>query len=296
MARLFDAYMIVDWSAASKPTTGSDSIWIGILKRDVRFRLTHSAHNLATRAEARAFIQQTLADFKRRGERVLLGFDFCLAFPRGTAEALKLTGQPAWRAMLEFVSREMKEKADNTNNRFQVAAKMNRLMTGEAFPFWGCPARDEQTTLKPKRQRDHQAGDLPEFRYGEAAQPGMSSIWKLYYQGSVGGQTLTGLPLIKSLKDAGDDTVKVWPFETGWRALAPSDLDGVDAVIAEVWPSLIPSKPDAGETKDAAQVRTLAAHLAALDETGKLGAMFGARKHDAPSNIVENEEGWVLGV
>ncbi len=296
MARLFDAYMIVDWSAASKPATGSDSIWIAILKRDVRFRLTHSAHNLATRAEARAFISQAVADFKRRSERVLIGFDFCLAFPRGTAAALKLSGQPAWRAMLEFVSREMKDKADNTNNRFQVAAKMNRLMTGEAFPFWGCPARDEQTTLKAKRQRDHQPGDLAEFRYGEAAQPGMSSIWKLYYQGSVGGQTLTGLPVIKSLKETGGDAIKLWPFETGWRALASSDTDGIDAVVAEVWPSLIPAKPEAGETKDAAQVRTLAAYFAALDESGKLGALFGARNHGAPSDIVENEEGWVLGV
>ena len=36
--RLFSAYVIVDWSAASKPTTGADSVWIGVLKRDVRFR------------------------------------------------------------------------------------------------------------------------------------------------------------------------------------------------------------------------------------------------------------------
>ena len=34
MARLFNAYVIVDWSAASKPNTGADSVWIGVLKRD----------------------------------------------------------------------------------------------------------------------------------------------------------------------------------------------------------------------------------------------------------------------
>ncbi len=43
MPRLFSAYVIVDWSAAAKPTTGADSIWIGVLKRDVRFRLTFEA-------------------------------------------------------------------------------------------------------------------------------------------------------------------------------------------------------------------------------------------------------------
>ncbi|MES1202091.1 MAG: cobalamin biosynthesis protein CbiG [Pseudomonadota bacterium] len=295
MARLFDAYMIVDWSAASKPTAGADSIWIGTLKRDVRFRLVHAGHNAPTRAEAGAFVKQSLADFKRRGERVLVGFDFCLGFPRGTASALKL-GEPAWRAMIDFIAREIKDKADNTNNRFQVAAKMNRLMTGQAFPFWGCPARDEQTTLKAKRSRDHAPGDLPELRFCESAQPGMSSVWKLYYQGSVGGQTLTGMPFVRALKEAGGDRVQIWPFETGWRVLDANDLEGVDAVLAEVWPSMLAAPLAAGEVKDAAQVRTLAAHFAALDEAGKLAALFGPRKHDAPSDVVTNEEGWVLGV
>ena len=52
MARLFNAYVIADWSAASKPTTGADAVWIGVLKRDVRFRLTFESHNPSTRAEA----------------------------------------------------------------------------------------------------------------------------------------------------------------------------------------------------------------------------------------------------
>ena len=34
MARLFDAYIIVDWSAASKPALGANSIWVGALARD----------------------------------------------------------------------------------------------------------------------------------------------------------------------------------------------------------------------------------------------------------------------
>ena len=52
MSRLFNAYVIVDWSAASKPNTGADSVWIGVLKRDVRFRLAFEAFNPATRGEA----------------------------------------------------------------------------------------------------------------------------------------------------------------------------------------------------------------------------------------------------
>ena len=50
--RLFQAYVMVDWSAASKPTTGPDSIWVGVLKRNVRFQMAFEAHNPSTRVEA----------------------------------------------------------------------------------------------------------------------------------------------------------------------------------------------------------------------------------------------------
>ena len=39
MARLFNSYVIVDWSAASKPVEGADSIWIGALAPNARNQL-----------------------------------------------------------------------------------------------------------------------------------------------------------------------------------------------------------------------------------------------------------------
>ena len=291
--KLFQAYVMVDWSAASKPTTGADSIWIGVFKRNVRFQMAFEAHNPPTRAAAEQQLQAILDDLKRKRERVLVGFDFPLSFPRGTAAALQLKGEP-WQALLDFVAKEIKDKPDNTNNRFQVGAKMNRLMTGEAFPFWGAPARDEQTMLSAKRVREHGPGDLPEFRWSEEAIKGPSSIWKLYYQGSVGGQALTGLPIIKRLRD--QRAAKLWPFETGWKPLTPADLDGVDAVFAEIYPSLFATAPRAGEIKDQAQVRGACERFAALDEKGQLGALFGPAKDDARRDAVEREEGWILGV
>ena len=296
MSRLFDAYVMVDWSAASKPTTGADSIWIGVLKKNVRFQLAFEAHNPATRAAAQALIEKILADLHRRNDRVLLGFDFPLGFPRGTAAALKLKGAP-WQAALNFVAGEIKDKADNTNNRFQVGAKMNRLMTGQAFPFWGCPPKDAQTMLAVKRPRDHGAGDLPELRLAEAAIKGPSPIWKLYYQGSVGGQALTGLPVVKRLKDKHGDAMKLWPFETEWKALKPADLEGVTVVAAEIYPSLYATKAVGNEAKDLAQVRATAEHFAALDEKGRLGATFGPKKDQEEfAETVTQEEGWILGV
>ncbi|MBL8549166.1 MAG: cobalamin biosynthesis protein CbiG [Hyphomonadaceae bacterium] len=294
MSKLFQAFVMVDWSAASKPATGADSIWIGLIKRNVRFQPTYEAHNPSTRAEAEALISSLLTDFEKRGERALFGFDFPLGFPRGTAAALKFSGDP-WSAMLDFLAGEVKDKPTNANNRFQVAAKMNRLMTGGAFPFWGAPQRDAQTMLMVKRPREHDAGDLPEFRLAEAAAKGPSSVWKLYYQGSVGGQALTGLPMIRRLMKA-HPGVQLWPFQTGWRPLTAKDVEETSAVFAEIYPSMFGAKPAANEIKDAAQVRAAAEHFAALDEKLQLGKLFGPAKEDERREIVEREEGWILGV
>ncbi|MDI1366186.1 MAG: cobalamin biosynthesis protein CbiG [bacterium] len=296
MSRLFSAYVIVDWSAAAKPTTGADSVWIGVLKRDVRFRLSFESFNPATRQEAELKLAAILDDFKKRGERALVGFDFPLGFPRGFASALSLPGEAPWRAVWDQVAKMVKDKADNTNNRFGVGSEINRRLTGGPFPFWGCPPKDALTTLQPKRTREHGPDDLPEFRHADEAAKGAHSIWKLYYNGSVGGQAIMGIPAARRLKDARGETARVWPFETGFQALTEADLEGVDVVIAEVYPSLLKAVPAVGEVKDLAQVRAQAEHFAKLDEAGKLAALFAAPKaSDAVIAAAQAEEGWILG-
>jgi len=293
--RLFSAYIIVDWSAAAKPTTGADSVWIGVLKRDLRFRMAFESFNTPTRAEAEKRLTLILDDLKKRSERALLGFDFPLGFPRGFASALKLPGEPAWRAVWDQLDKMVKDKADNTNNRFGVASEINRRLTGGPFPFWGCPPRDTLTTLQPKRQRAHGPDDLPEFRHADLAAKGAASIWKLYYNGSVGGQAILGMPVARRLRNA--RAARAWPFETGFKPLTEADLAGVDVVLAEVYPSLIKGAALPGEVKDLTQVRTTAEHFARLDEAGKLGQVFAPSK-GVPADAVldaEREEGWILG-
>lgn len=295
MARLFNAYVIVDWSAASKPgAAGPDLIRIGVMKRDVRFRLAFESYALATRAEAEKRLHLILDDLKKRNERAFLGFAFPFGFPRGLAKALSLDGAP-WIALWDFLDRQVKDKADNTNNRFAVGSEINRRTTGGPFPFWGCPPRDALTTLQPKRSHEHGPDDLPEFRSADQAVKG-ASIWKLYYAGSIGGHAILGAPMLKRLKKA--RAVKVWPFETGWKALAPADLDGADALAAEVKLGLIPAQPLPGEAKELAPVRALAERIAKLDEAGKLGAAFAppAGTPEGEVQAVEHEEGWILNV
>ena len=293
MPRLFDAYVIVRWSAASKAAAGADSVSIGLVRRDVRFRNTFSSQVAPTRAEGEKKLVAILEDLAKRGEKVLLALDFPLGFPRGLAADLKLEGEP-WRAVWNQLDRMVKDKADNTNNRLGVGAEINRRVTGGPFPFWGCPPKDALTTLQPKRTRDHGAGDLPEFRLAETKVKGAPSVWKLYYNGSIGGQAILGIPMVRRLKLAYGDELKVWPFETGW---GPPALEGVRIVAAEVFTPGAEAKPAAGESKDQTEIRAYAEQIAKLDDAGKLGAQFDLPKGlaAAEAEIAQTEEGWILG-
>lgn len=301
MARLFNAYVMVDWSAASTPKQGKDSIWIGVIKRDIRFRNSFEAVNPPTREAAMQALRDILADLGRRNEKALIGFDFSLGYPAGTAELLKLK-EPTWKGMWDFLGANVVDKPTNVNNRFAVAAKMNRLMTGEAKPFWGCPANDAQTWLQATKPTGSLEGLPAQFRHADLAtqgrgKAGAKPVWQIFGNGTVGSQSIVGVPRVRQLKTELGDKAKVWPFETGWRALTPDDVAPLSAVLAEVYPALGEVKAEAGEVPDRAQVRALCEHFAKLDEAGKLGAAFAPQTAVAPelAALVEGEEGWILG-
>ncbi|MGH1420982.1 MAG: hypothetical protein ACRBEQ_04125 [Hyphomonas sp.] len=302
MARLFDAYIMVDWSAASKPTTGANSIWVGILARDARLKLQFQAVNPKTRLEARKLIDDLLTKLTGRGDRVLLGFDFSLGYPAGTAKALGLdtSKQPAWAAMHKHLAGKLKDKPDNSNARFAIAAGMNYAISKGPFPFWGAPARDVVSTLGSTRP-DFDKGGLAEFREVErhlkttgAGNP--KSGWQLAYAGSVGSQSLTGIPHVHGIRNA-FESARIWPFEFENGNLSEESLNEVSVVITEIYPSMIPVKPESGEILDAAQTRAIAHHYADLDAKNSLDGCFSTGKTLDDQKIlqIQSEEGWILG-
>lgn len=298
MQRLFGAYVIVDYSAAEGKKTGESSVWIGVMKRDVRFRLSYETHNPSTRAEGMTLLRSILADLHKRGDRIFLGLDFALGFPRGTAAKLDLK-EANWRGMWDFLAKNVVDKPDNSNNRFQVAAKMNRLMTDEAWPFWGAPKNASQkwlSTLKPDS-----FGDFPDMRLTDEATKTLKksaqakSLWQMHGAGVVGGQSMLGIAAVKGLIDGLGDGVRLWPFGTGFGAI---DLDGVSTVVAEVYSPMFEGAAESGEVKDATAVRLTAAALAELDDKGQLEALFNGPKglSEADREIAASEEGWMLGL
>jgi hypothetical protein len=191
------------------------------------------------------------------------------------------------------IARLIEDRNDNDNNRFIVAALLNERVSGDAFPFWGRPVRMESDFLGPKHHRRHIEDGLLEKRLIDEWMVGAQPCWKLIGTGSVGGQVLTGLPVVRALRDdpRWSDGARVWPFETGLGL-----PDDARIVFAEVWPSWWKACPKLGPPNDKAQVRTVARIFAAADRAGTLGAWFSPPIGDVDPRQIVDEEAWTLGV
>ncbi|MEB3328029.1 MAG: cobalamin biosynthesis protein CbiG [Candidatus Sericytochromatia bacterium] len=295
---LFDTYAMLDWSAEGAPKTGANSIWLAVGRRTRAGLALGAPENLPTRAAAREAVGRLLQGEVQAGRRTLLGVDFPLGYPAGLAAALGLAG-PAWRATWEVLGALITDGPTNRNNRFAVAAQLNARTYGEAFPFWGCPAAAVAPTLSPRRPREGWGQPrVAEFRVAEAHARGASSPWKLAYPGSVGGQALVGIPVARAWR--GDPALaahlRVWPFETGLRALGPDDVPPGRVVLAEVYPSLLRLAGNPALVRDARQVQTLVQAFATRDAAGTLGGRFAGPPGltATQAEAITAEEGLIL--
>jgi hypothetical protein len=263
----FDTVITVDWSAASTPTLGRDSIWVAVTPDDV-------VMNIATRHRAEQVIERLIHD--RPGQRVLVGVDASFGYPAGTAAALNLDGRcPPWRAMWELLGDLIVDEADNRNNRFEVAATLNERMGVRRF--WGAPpsaAGVWLTATKPPLDREFRAVELAYRARG--LRP--ASSWQLLGVGSVGSQSLTAIPVLLRLRRSAEERVRVWPFE-------PSSGAVDEVLFAEVWPSEI----------DRAVVNAVEHPVADARQVIALGrALHDGIDPGKPGAGATSEEGWVL--
>src|SRR5260370_32710539 len=163
--------------------------------------------------------------------------------------------------------------------------------------FWGRPGGRSLSSLSMRRDQvrykiDAEAPGLGEWREVEmllrrrGSHP--HSVWKLMGAGSVGSQTLTGIPVLNRLRyDTRLEAIsRVWPFE-----VVPELAERRGAVVhAEIWPSLNAIPHQTSLVKDQAQVIALAQELRHRDRSGTVARMF-----IVPWSAV-TEEGWILGV
>jgi precorrin-8X/cobalt-precorrin-8 methylmutase len=289
---IFDRYITVDWSASNVPKFGKDSVWIC----DLGSEGEGETSNPRTRGSAEATIRQLLLDAVQRKERVLIGFDFPYAYPRGFAAALGLPG-PAWSAIWRYLEEHLQDDAaTNASNRFEVASVINARLTDHAF--WGRPATQRFDHLSQRRDEvryriEGEAAGLAEWREVERLLRSRKSYpqqtWKLAGAGSVGSQALTGIPVLARLRwDPELRSVStVWSFEV----LVPDLPAGEPAIVhAEIWPSLAPTPVAPGQVRDQTQVLRLAEEFRMRDQSGSLSELLAAPGPEAA------EEGWILGV
>ncbi|TVP72090.1 MAG: molybdopterin molybdenumtransferase MoeA [Rhodobacteraceae bacterium] len=267
----FDRVLVVDWSANSTPKRGADSIWIGSAGVGAGPPV-----NLATRADAMAHLRAAIRATLEAGERLLVSFDIGFGFPAGFAQ--RLTGHAEALAVWDWLAARIEDDAKNRNNRFQVAAEINRHFPGLG-PFWGRPDHLDLPDL-PAKGRLRDGHGLAELRQTETLCAGAHPMWKLYTTGSVGSQSLLGQAHLARLRAEFAADLAVWPMED---AQAP-------VVLAETYLTLIDRAVKAAEgyaCKDAAQVDLLARAFHGTELTKLMQA-------PAPRDTLR-EEGWILG-
>ncbi|MBY8976117.1 molybdopterin guanine dinucleotide synthesis [Rhodobacteraceae bacterium NNCM2] len=290
---LFDTCVMVDWSAAARPTPerpSKDAIWWCAARRRGAGVTVGAPVYERTRAAAMESLGTLVRAESSAGRRALIGFDFPFGYPAGTAR--RITGSDEALALWRWLAGEIEDGRDNANNRFDVAERINALFDGTG-PFWGRPESWDHPGI-PTRGRVRHGSDHPaERRLVERHHPSTQPVWKLYTTGSVGSQVLLGIAALERFRSRPDlaGEVAVWPFETGLEA-----PEG-PCVLAEIYPSLL--KPDPSEPiKDAGQVKAVAGALARLDARGELADLFAGDPGltGDERDLVAREEAWILGV
>lgn len=291
MQQLFDIYFMTDWSAKDEPgpqhkkpdKTKKDNIWIaeGAVEGG---KLKVVETYCRTRARAVAHLQERIAHHLKQGKRVFAGFDFAFGFPQGFAKLL--TGKNDWQPVWQYLAEHIQDDELNENNRFAVAAQINAAIPGPG-PFWGLPRNIEvehMTSTSPWKGANHleyKGTTMNRLRHTDAQTKGTQEVWKLYGAGSVGGQTLTGIPAVWRLRKAPgiDAHARIWPFEismTKKEDLAKKPL----VVFAEAFPGAVEAtvkdleRNDREAPRDQLQVRAMAMNLHQADSAGKLFEWF----------------------
>ena len=288
----------VDWSARSTPSPakpGKDAIYIcnRTQHQDDQTQGHPTYHR--TRAEAMTVVQTALDAALVTGERVFLGFDFGFGYPPGFAK--HLTGRAQALAVWDWLDGQISDGPDNANNRFAVAAGINAQFDGIG-PFWGCPTGLDLPGLPAKGSLRHGHG-LSDRRAVEQVVKSAQSGFKLFTTGSVGSQSLLGLPHLARLRRRYGAAMTVWPQQSGWG------VPKAQIVLAEIYPSLMKiSRPiplqashrsDLYHIPDAVQVRDVCDAVEMLSRAKWLSKAFNPIPDLPDADRIAVEEGWIFG-
>ena len=299
---MFDRFIFVDWSASKGSNTGENSIWIGSCSRNDMTTL--DAVNPSTRTEALSCLKEIITE-NRKG-KILIGFDFGFGYPH---EAYKPDGiGKDWKSLWQKFHRNFYEedyKKGKERFRFTQAKEWNKEY---GLCFWGEPNTKKNTeSIGLEKDKVKEAMEnIGEFRITDkrASWSGVKSLWQLYGAGSVGSQSLLGIPYVEKLRNCLEKKIKVWPFETQFgKNLKDFDVLLCEvhfAAITRVGANVMDRTEKSSEVKDRIQVEEMCRFFAEEDKDGSLLQKFltvdcaCVSKDDR--SIAQTKEGWILGV
>ncbi len=307
---MFNTYIFCDWNARNAlgpAQPAADNVWVG--EATPQDGLLNEEY-FTGRHLAVEHVTERLLHHVDLGHRILIGFDFAYGYPRGLAAALNLPHDSlTWWAIWTELCIRVHDSPQNDSNRFSAASDLNHIAgLGGAGPFWGVPPNQATAYLLPNgpgfpfaAQNDI---ELIRLRITEERLRGVQEAWKLYGAGSVGSQTLVGIPYVWRLRRHPKlaRLSRVWPFETSFTPTPCSDLTPC-ILHAEIWPGVMDNEvdqilaDDEDAIRDQIQVRVMCQWASDRDEDGSLGRYF-----NTPSNLKRNQldacvshEGWILG-
>lgn len=266
----WDRVIMVDWSAGNDtgPRPCKDAIWVA----DARDGHVEHPVYLRNRKHAEDWLRSAIKASLSVNERVLIGFDFPFGYPAGFAHQVTGTNDPF--AFWQWLSDRIVDTPE-VNNRFDVAADLNRMWPGVG-PFWGNATKREISDL-PRKGTARNGHGAREKRQAEEQAKGSFTLWQLAGAGAVGSQVLMGLPVLNRLRQSFAPDVAVWPFESMSRSIG----------FVEIWPSLtVTSAAPVGWIKDAWQVHEVARVISSMDPQVLSDMM----------TVTAPEEGWILGL
>jgi len=312
---LFDAYVMVDWSASDRRRAGrQDCIWIAHGPATAAAPTTLSP---PSRTEAEQIIRAQLGPIVAANKgRVLICADFGYGYPAGFASLLteSFSGDLVpWRIVWRYLGNHLQDdlgtmpgqQPTNRSNRFEIASAINAAVSSPASPgpFWCLFNAGGYACVPQKRPPQPFAcakGTVAALRITDRRAKS-DTPFRLFGTGSVGSQVLTGIPRLESIRfDLQFARCSaVWPFETGWAPPTGSWLDPDLRVLhAEIYPTLR-EKSLTDTIKDRGQVRAMWHWARDLDAKNLLIREFAIPPQITSGSlddiVIRSEEGWILG-
>ena len=290
---LFGEYFFADYSGAATVHGQRKSIKIAVANGHLPASLDPGTF---TRESLVEWMHQRLLAASARGVRVCFGQDHSYGFPLAFGRELGIAGLPWRSAIASFLDGGYASDAPHFKSVPQFAVGVNSWLRshGLADYFWSSTQKGYGLPSRNPRGRATEAySRVTETRRSSLGRASPMPFGRLGDKGSVGGQALWGLTMIRQLIarcDREGVPLRCWPFDG--LALSSKAYDNAHVLI-EAYPSALRA-PTVAQSDEADALCTVEA-LQLADAEGRLRALLdlsGIAVHLQP---VVQYEGWIIG-